>query len=390
MSRGLAIATVALALAGSLTGAIGCAGGGAASPAPAAPSLVSAIWSSEAGGLCVTMTGPVASSTGLMPGSGFELRLSGPSLSRPIFRVPSEQGRACFELARTPAGFQALRPGPVTIDAMVTGELVELGTAQLDRATIDRLTEVALRRGRAETGPGGPGGAARVEVSLEPPTVPAGGSFVVRARATNTGERPIYRLRTQLAPAGDEGLEPIELDFGWLEPGETLELAERRTLPRSLRIDELALMASSSEQHGAAVDSPTSVAVDVDPLPPPALDVQITVMPDRHGRTVREGNEGRLRPGDDLHMVCEIRNFGDSAVRGGVARLRELGDGNASVRVGRAVIGDLPPGGSTRIHFWFVVKAALGSGRVPMLVEITDADLGTVHEQAIVLDIEER
>ena len=375
-----------LGLSGGLSG---CAGGARTSSSPAAPGVVSAIWSAEAGGLCVTLTGPVTTGDGITPGSGFELRLSGPSLPRPIFRVPSEQGRTCFELARTPAGFQALRPGPVTIDAMIMGELVELSEAQLDRATIDRLTEVALRRGRLMTGPGGPGGAATVEVVVDPATVAAGGSFILRARASNTGERPLFGVKTTLSDANPDALEPIELDFGWLEPGETLELTERRTLPRAIRADELELAASSLEAHGAAIGGPPSVKIEVDPLPPPALDVTITVMPDRHGRTVRSGNEDRLRPGDDLHMVCEIRNFGDSTIKGGVARLREMDAGDASVRVGRAVIGDLPPGASTRVHFWFVVKAALGTGKLPMLVEIADADLGTVHEQAVVLEIED-
>lgn len=368
----------------------GCAGGGGPRSTPTTPSVVSSIWSADSGGLCVTLSGPMDATSSLMPGSGLELRLSGPTLPSPIFRVPSAQGRTCFELARTPAGFQSLRPGPMTIDAMITGELTQLGAAQLDQATIDRLTEVALRRGRARTGPGGPGGAAEVEITIDPPTVPAGGSFIVRARATNTGDRPLYQVKTALTPGEASGAEPIELDFGWLEPGETLELTERRTLPRSIRAESIDLVGVSSEEHNAAIDTPTSLTIGVDPLPPPALDVAISVMPDRHGRSVRTGNEDRLRPGDDLHMVCEVRNFGDSTIRGGVARLREVTEGDASVRVGRAVIGDLPPGGSTRVHFWFVVKAALGSGKVPMVVEITDADLGTVYEQAVVLDIEDR
>ncbi|MEM9165646.1 MAG: hypothetical protein AAGB48_01325 [Planctomycetota bacterium] len=359
------------------------------------PSVVSAIWSADSGGLCVTLSGPVtgsvSGSNSLMPGSAFELRLSGPSLSRPIFRVPSERGRTCFELARTPAGFRALKPGPVTLDAMILGELVELATAQLDQATIDRMADISLRRGRQRTGPGGPGGAAAMEFRIDPPTVAAGETFIIHARARNTGERSIYRLRGVIEPADEQGaaVEPVEVDFGWLEPGETLELSQRRRLPRSLRADSVALRAWATELHDAEVTTPETISIGVSPLPPPALDVAIDVTPDRHGRSIREGHEGKLRPGDDLHMVLEVRNFGDSTLRGSVAHLRSPEAGTASVRVGRAVVGDLPPGATTRAHFWFVVKAPLGSGAVPMLVEITDSDLGIVHEQAVVLQIEE-
>ena len=44
--------------------------------------------------------------------------------------------------------------------------------------------------------------------------------------------------------------------------------------------------------------------------------------PKGFGYVVREGAEDQFRPGDDLQVVCEVTNFGDSDLVGGVARLR--------------------------------------------------------------------
>lgn len=365
-----------------------CAGCGSG-PAPRAgsvlPRVVGTAWSAEAGGLCVTVEGPIESGSDL-PGEGLQLRLSGPNLPRPVFAQPTREGETCLALGRTPASFRELRPGPVSVDALLGGRLVEVARTQLDQATIDRMAAVAVERGRVQTGPGGPGGALGLELTTEPAVVDAGGTFVLRGRVVNEGTRPAYRVRALLT--GD-GVDAVALEFGWLEPGESLEQTRLVSVPRSLRANELTLRVETGEQHSASFRAPGSMSVSVAPLPPPALEVNTVVTPDRHGRLVREGGEGKLRPGDDLHLVCEVTNFGDSDLRGGVARLRMPEGDVASVRVGRAIVGDLPPGATTRAHFWFVVKAALGSGTVPLVVEIADTDLGVVHEQAVVLTIED-
>lgn len=348
------------------------------------------LWSAEAGGLCVTLDGVAVSAPGSLPGEGVQLRLSGPSLGRPIFAVPPQSGETCMSLARTPAGYRALEPGPLSLDALIDGELFELAQLQLDSATIDRMASVAVSRGRTVVGEGGPGGSVKIEVRLDPPTVRAGESFIVRGTATNTGSRPVYGVQAALTPSvSGRAMAPTALEFGWLDPGETIDVTTPMILPRSVREDSVSFAVESVERHSASVDSPTAVRLAVAPLPPPALRTEVTITPDRHGRFVRSGAEDQFRPGDDLQVVCEVTNFGDSRLVGGVARLRMPAGDVASIRVGRAIIGDLPPAATTRAHFWFVVKAPLGAGTVPLVIEIEDADLGVVHEQAIVLTIED-
>jgi hypothetical protein len=369
----------------------GCSAGPAPATLSLTPRVVSALWSAGSGGLCLTLEGEFAQGGGV-PGEGLQLRLTGPSLARPVFAEPRRAGETCMPVARTPAEFAALRPGPVVVEALVDGRLVELSRAELDQATIDRMATLALERGRTQTGAGGPGGAVRLELSAEPASVSAGGTLRLRGVATNTGSRPVYRVRAEIASEPADALRADArgkpLDFGWLEPGESLELTQELAVSRTLRQTGLELVVSPGEQHGAAVTAPPRMRIQVQPLPPPALSVKTTVTPDRHGRFVREGSEQALRPGDDLHMVCEVRNFGDSTLSGGVALLRLPNEHAGSVRVGRAIVGDLPPGASTRAHFWFVVTAPVGSGRMPVLVEISDADLGVVHEEPVVLTIE--
>ncbi|MEL7484258.1 MAG: hypothetical protein AAFN41_07870 [Planctomycetota bacterium] len=357
---------------------------------PNAPIMRSALWSAEAGGLCVELDALPSASSGAFPGEGVQLRLSGPSLSRPVFAVPPQSGETCIPLARTPAEYRALEPGPIALDALIDGELFELAERQLDAATIDRMASVALARGLAVRGAGGPGGEARVEIRLDPPTVRAGESFIVRGTATNTGERTVYGVEASLTPSvSGRALEPTSLEFGWLEPGESIDVTTPMILPRSVREEAVTFEVAGSERHDAAVTSPDSVRLSVAPLPPPALRTAVTITPDRHGRFVREGAENKFRPGDDLQVVCEVTNFGDSTLVGGVARLRMPAGEVASIRAGQSIIGDLPPAASTRAHFWFVVKAPVGSGTVPLVIEIEDSDLGVVHEQAIVLEIED-
>ncbi len=382
---------VAAALAcAALAMVVGCGSTPRTPATPNAPLLRGWLWSAEAGGLCVTLDRVPESSGSALPGEGLQLRLSGPSLPRPIFAAPPQAGETCMSLAQTPAAYRALEPGPLSLDAMIEGELFELADVQLDSATIDRMAAVALERGLGVRGVGGPGGAVEIEMRLDPPRVRAGESFIVRGRATNTGERAVYGVRAGLTPSvSGRAMAPSALEFGWLEPGESIEIATPMILPRSVREDAVSFAIEAGEAHEASVKGPEVVGLDVVPLPPPALRTDVTVTPDRHGRFVREGTEDQFRPGDDLQVVCEVTNFGDSELVGGVARLRMPTGDVASIRVGRAIIGDLPPGASTRAHFWFVVKAPVGSGSAPLVIEIEDADLGVVHEQALVLNIEE-
>jgi len=98
----------------------------------------------------------------------------------------------------------------------------------------------------------------------------------------------------------------------------------------------------------------------------------------------------RFRPGDDVHLVCNVKNFGDTPLVGGVARLRTPVADSASVRIGRAIVGDLPPSASGRVSIWLVVTAPLGSDPVPIVVEIEDTDLGVVAEATTILFLEPR
>ena len=180
----------------------------------------------------------------------------------------------------------------------------------------------------------------------------------------------------------------LVFDFGRLEPGETLELESGSLVPRRTRVSAAAFDVITTEAHGAEFDTPDSVAVAIDPLPLPALETTLEIVPDRHGRETDDSYPNAYRPGDDVHLVCNVRNFGDSTLVGGIARLRTPKPETASVRIGRAIVGDLPPSASGRVHIWLVVTAPLGSDPVPIVVEITDSDLGVVAEATALLRLE--
>ena len=172
----------------------------------------------------------------------------------------------------TPAAYRALEPGPLSLDALIDGELFELAQLQLDIATIDRRASGAVDRGRSVLGVGGPGGAASIEVRLDPPTVRAGESFIVRGTATNTGERPVYGVTADLPPSvRGRAMSATSLEFGWLESGETIDVTTPMILPRSVRDDEVSFEISARERPDAEVRSPDVVLLEVAPLPPPAL-----------------------------------------------------------------------------------------------------------------------
>lgn len=369
----------------------GCASAPGQTRRSATPTILSAVWSPEAGGLCVQLdrSADELGTDGLMGGT--QLRLSGPGLPQSVYAEPTPAGALCFRIASTPAEMRRVRPGPVTVHALMGGDLFELDTRLLDQASLDRLFEWSLAQSRTETGIPGPGGAAMVEFRVEPQPARAGSRAVVRALARSTGTRPVYRLRTTLEPPPGSGLDPIDFQFGSLEPGETLELEERLNIPRRVRLSQAAYAATASEQHGAAVDTAPTLTVDLDPVAPPALEARLEILPDRHGRAVDPvSGELRFRPGDDVHLVCHVKNFGDTPLSGGVARLRTPVADSASVRIGRAIVGDLPPSASGRVSIWLVVTAPLGSAPVPIVVEIEDADLGVVAEATTILFIEPR
>lgn len=376
-----------------LLGAILLAGcsSGPSRPKQTTPRLLSAVWSPEAGGLCVQLdrSADELGSDGLIGGT--QLRLSGPGLPQSVYAEPSPAGALCFRIASTPAEMRRIRPGPVTIHALIAGDLFEIDSRLLDQASLDRLFEWSLAQSRTETGIPGPGGAAMIEFRVEPQPARAGSRAIVRALARSTGTRPVYRLRATLEPPPNSGLDPIEFQFGALEPGETLELEERLNIPRRVRLSEATYAATASEQHGATVETATTLSVDLDPVAPPALEARLEILPDRHGRAVDPvSGELRFRPGDDVHLVCHVKNFGDTPLSGGVARLRTPVADSASVRIGRAIVGDLPPSASGRVSIWLVVTAPLGSAPVPIVVEIEDADLGVVAEATTILFIEPR
>ncbi len=384
-------ARVVLALSASLVlAASGCS----SSPRPprvVAPVLLSAVWSPEAGGLCVQLDRGLdeLGSDGLMGGT--QLRLSGPTLPRSVYAEPSPSGAMCFRIAESPAEMRRIKPGPVTVHAMIDGDLYEVDSRLLDQPSIDRLFEWSLAESRSKSGIAGPGGSVEIEYRIEPQPVPAGGRAVVKALARSTGTRPVYRLRTTLEPPKGSGLEPIDFQFGMLDAGETLELEHRIHVPRRVRQNATNFAVTSSEQHNAKIESAESVTIAVSPLPLPALETTLEILPDRHGRVVDPvSGELRFRPGDDVHLVCSVKNFGDSPLVGGVARLRTPIADSASVRIGRAIVGDLPPSASGRVSIWLVVTAPLGSDPVPIVVEIEDQDLGVVAEATTILFIEPR
>ncbi|MCA9271460.1 MAG: hypothetical protein KDA31_00290 [Phycisphaerales bacterium] len=369
---------------------VGCS----SSPRPprvTAPKLLSAVWSPEAGGLCVQLDRGLdeLGSDGLMGGT--QLRLSGPTLPRSVYAEPTPAGAMCFRIAESPAEMRRIKPGPVTVHALIDGDLYEVDTRLLDQTSLDRLFEWSLAESRSESGIAGPGGSVEIEYRVEPQPVPAGGRAVVKALARSTGTRPVYRLHTRLEPATETGLDPIDFQFGMLEPGETLELEQRVHIPRRVRQSAASFAVTSSEQHNAAIDTSESLTIAVNPLPLPALETTLEILPDRHGRVVDPvSGELRFRPGDDVHLVCNVKNFGDSPLVGGVARLRTPVADSASVRIGRAIVGDLPPSASGRVSIWLVVTAPLGSDPVPIVVEIEDQDLGVVAEATTILFIEPR
>ena len=355
---------------------------------PEPPRIVKAIWSGQAGGLCVQLNRSLtAEGTNELLG-GVELRLTGPTLPRPIFAVPSDRGGLCFRIADTPAQFQRLRPGQVTIDALIGGTLYELDSRLMDQPTLDQLFEWSLAQSRGRVGTGGPGGSATIEISADAVPVRAGGRTVLHARATSTGTRPLYKLRARVEPPKDSGIDPVVFDFGMLDPGETLELSRRLSVPRSTRLDTAELAVKPGERFNATIDTPDSVFIAIDPLELPALEASLRALPDRHGRVVNDPDHELYRPGDDVHLICDVRNFGQTALRGGIARLRLPVENTASVRIGRAIVGDLPPAASGRAHIWLVVTAPLGSDPIPVIVEIVDSDLGVVAEATTLLRME--
>jgi hypothetical protein len=352
------------------------------------PTLVSAVWSGEAGGMCVQLDRGSAAlgSDGLMGST--QLRLSGPTLPRDVYAQASAQGAMCFRIANSPAEFRRIRPGPVTVHALMNGQIHELDTRLLDQAALDRLFDFSLAQSRGDSGIAGPGGSAEIEYRIEPQPTRAGQRATVWASAKATGTRPVYRLRSEFEPPAGSGLEPVVFNFGMIQPGDTLELERRLLVPRRTRLSVADFAVTSTEQHGATIDAETNVAIAIDPLPLPALQTKLELVPDRHGREIDEAMPNTFRPGDDVHLVCDVRNFGDSPLVGGVARLRAPRPETASVRIGRAIVGDLPPSASGRVHIWLVVTAPLGSEPVPIVVEIEDTDLGVVAEATALLFIE--
>ncbi len=365
--------------------------GCSSSPTPVrdpVPTIVSAVWSGEAGGMCVQLDRGNAAlgGDGLMGTT--QLRLSGPTLPRAVYASPSEQGAMCFRIANSPAEFRRIRPGPVTVHALMDGQIHELDTRLLDQGAIDRLFEFSLAESRGDSGMAGPGGSAEIEYRIEPQPITAGQRATIHATAKATGTRPVYRLRSVFEPPAGSGLEPVVFNFGMLQPGDTLELEERLLVPRRTRLSAANFAVTSTEQHEAEIDADKNFTVAIDPLPLPALETRLELVPDRHGREINEGVTNTFRPGDDVHLVCDVRNFGDSPLVGGVARLRAPRPETASVRIGRAIVGDLPPSASGRVHIWLVVTAPLGSDPVPIVVEIEDTDLGVVAEATALLFIE--
>lgn len=376
-----------LVLSLAMMGITGCS----SSPRPVrnpVPSLLSTVWSGEAGGLCVQLDRGNAALAGDGLLGDTQLRLTGPSLPRAVYATPSDQGALCFRIAESPAEFRRIRPGPVRIDALMEGEIHELDAVLLDQSSIDRMFEAALIASRNETGIAGPGGEVEITYRVEPQPIRAGGFASVYATARSTGTRPVYRVRSKLEPKAETGLGSIVFDFGRLDPGESLELEKRLSIPRRTRVSAAAFGVIPTEAHGAEIDSSESVAIAIDPLPLPALETTLELMPDRHGREFDNTSSNTFRPGDDVHLVCNVRNFGDSTLVGGIARLRTPKPETASVRIGRAIVGDLPPSASGRVHIWLVVTAPLGSDPVPIVVEIEDADLGVVAEATALLHIE--
>ncbi len=251
----------------------------------------------------------------------------------------ADRDAMCFRIAESPAEMRCIKPGPVTVHALIDGDLYEIDMRLLDRASIDRLFEWSLAESRSKSGIAGPGGTVEIEYRVEPQPVPAGGRG--GQQRLLDGHAPVYRAARLEPPRG--GPRPDRLPVRHARAGRNTRTEHRVHIPR--RAPEPRRACGVIERAAQRGDRVVRIADDRgEPAALPALETTLEILPDRHGRVVDPVSGELLPPGDDdVHPSATSRIRRHAAGRRRRARSRTPIADSASVRIGRAIVGTCRP-----------------------------------------------
>ena len=256
--------------------------------------------------------------------------------------------------------------------------IAEVSEREMNRAIAD------LRRLGVDWSEGTDQGPSTVEVQVSATpgeTARAGDPFGLKVRVTNTGDKPLFRLRA-VTDSAYRLFDDRELVFGRLNPGETREWTttlgvcetdddEQRQcrLPKDMPDRADGVKVVFQEEHGHAPET-VEIRTQVQALPRPQFAYSVHVADDIEGN-----GDGLLQRGEKASLFLRVKNVGEGQSFETHANLRNLSGRGIVLTAGRFRIDDIMPGQEKVVRFSFEVLDDFERDQAKLEISVIDADL---------------
>ncbi len=232
-------------------------------------------------------------------------------------------------------------------------------------------------------------GAATDQAPTSTFTVAAGETTTLKARVTNLGDQPAYRVRA-ITDSEDPYLDEREFLFGRIDPGETVE----RTLEVAVgehersHIDRVLVSLSAAGDVRTSPDSTTHFDLVAQGRKRPRFAVGLQVLDDPSlGGSIQGNGDGRLQVGERVAVRVDVRNDGPGDALDTWVTLRNRSGSAVFLHTGRARLEDIGVGATKTGTLDLELREVPEHGEAPMRILVSDNKVAEVLAERIVLPV---
>ncbi|MFP4600441.1 MAG: MXAN_5808 family serine peptidase [Persicimonas sp.] len=201
-----------------------------------------------------------------------------------------------------------------------------------------------------------------VTTSSEDDTIKAGDEIKLTARATNKGDKPLYRLKA-IASSENSLLDDHEFIFGKIEPGQSKEWSVDVEVPKD--------SASRHDRVDFELSGPTSSFGD--PVHKPLRIVGLDRPQFAFAYEILDGNgDGLLQKGEEVTLRTLVKNLGPADSNETMVYLKNKAGEAVYLEKGRVSIDTIEAGGEKVAEFTFKIKETPDSDYIDLEVDVFD------------------
>ena len=214
--------------------------------------------------------------------------------------------------------------------------------------------------------------------------VKAGDKITLTVNVTNTGEAPLYQLRS-ISSSKNGLFDKLEFILGKIDKGASKSYSTTVEIPKnSLDREDEVTIKFEELNHCNPKDIKLNIITEALPRPLFAYSYQIL---DNAKNSSPNNGDGLIQRGEDIDLLLLIKNIGEGPSEKNAVTLRDLSNKEVFIKNGRVEIGQLNPGETKEAKLSLFVKETIPSDKFSMDIIISDMVFGTSLSNKITLPI---